>query len=160
MIICCPKCAETLEVPPDWIGRRGTCPICQSSIIFSDGNERVKAAASQPLPEFDPWKLVGIGIAILGLLCMLLFFWGASCFNARASAYNSDSYSGGYRRSGSSDHFDPEKERARAYIDSLPEGQRAAFYRGGGDSTDYRNLLTNLLESDNLDGAISLLESQ
>ena len=91
---------------------------------------------------------------ILVLICALLAVYHES----RASNYTRSGRSSPYHRK--SDNYDSEREEARTYIDSLPEGQRRAFYGGSSDPTDRANLLTNILESDNLDGAIKVLESE
>ena len=104
---------------------------------------------------------IGLLIAAIGLFALIgcgllavVVFEG----RARSSCYPS-SGSGGSDWSEYSD-FDFEKERARSYIDSLPAGQRSAFYGGSSNPSDEANMLTNLIESDNLDGAIKLLEER
>jgi len=102
------------------------------------------------------WK-AGIIIAVIFGILALISSLLSDCYGSRASKYTSSSRSSSYQSDDES--FDFEKEKARGYIDSLPEGQRRAFYGGSSNSTDKMNLLTNILESDNLDGAIKILEN-
>ena len=159
MIIKCPKCAERFEIEAGWLNGRGVCPHCQSSILFSNG--KTAPPIAQPPYSIDSrqnsgWRKAGIVIAVLFLFLALISSLLSDCYRSRAPKYPSSSRSSSFQRL--SENFDFEKEQARSYIDSLPEGQRRAFYGGSNDSADKMNLLTNILDSGNLDGTIKLLE--
>lgn len=155
MVIKCPKCAERFEIEPSWLNQRGVCPICQSVVLFSNREARPAARpGSVILDEFRlhaAWWIAG-GLALLfvmGGAIMLRVFRERN--ERRWSGIASQSY---HVRN----DIDFEKHRAKKHIDSLPDGQRDAFYGRGGTSADRTNLYQNLMNSDNLDGAIRLLE--
>ena len=156
MIVKCPKCAENLEIETALLNQWGVCPCCQSYILFS--NERQTFSLHSFDIESGRLAKIGLIIAVIGLLGAIICGMLADFFEGRAdSYYQSPGKTKSYRNG--NDDFDIDKERTRAYIETLPEGQRRAFYGGNCNSADKMNLLTNILESDNLDGAIKLLEN-
>ena len=103
---------------------------------------------------------IGLLIAAVGLLGAIVCGLLVGVFRVRAKSYHHRSSGSGSSYRIEYSDFDPDKERARIYIDSLPAGQRSAFYGGGSNPSDEANMLTNLIESGNLDGAIKLLEER
>ncbi len=165
MIVKCPACAEKIEIDAVLLNQWGVCPHCQSFICFSRTEQAVPRSPAAGLPPVDSdsgrlWMKIGLIIAAIGLLGSIIGGLLAAAFEGRTetsshrSSDSSNSYRSGYSCS------DPDRDRARSYIDSLPEGQRSAFYGVGGTSSDRVNLLTNLMESGNLDGAIKLMEEK
>ena len=159
MIIKCPKCAERFEIEAAWQNQRGICPHCQSTILFSN---RKSPMISQTLYGSDSEKnsdlqKVGIIVAVIGLTLAFICASLSKCYGSRASKYTSRTHSSSYQRNDR--NIDFEKEQARNYVNSLPEEQRRAFYGGSSNSADKTNLITNILESGNLEGAIKLLEN-
>ena len=76
MIVKCPKCAEEFEIDAARANRRGICPHCQSSIIFSSGSA-AKAVSDPAFGAFTRSEKIGITIAVIacvaGLCCIVYF---------------------------------------------------------------------------------------
>lgn len=98
MIVKCPKCAEELEIDAVRLNRRGICPHCQSSIIFSSGSA-AKTVSSPAFGAFTRREKIWIPVAIIA------FFAGLCCVVCFVNV----------------------KEFVRVQINSMPESQRRAF---------------------------------
>ncbi|NMA42174.1 MAG: hypothetical protein GX946_02190 [Oligosphaeraceae bacterium] len=145
-LICCKNCGNTFSGESSWRGAFVTCPYCSQATYFSF-DDKYRKSNDNPI-----WMILGgIGLAFILLICIIGFrIWaGTKDYTNSSSTYVSSPNSS----------LSIKGEIAKDYIENeLSSFQRNALM-GGGTFGERVNAISNLIETDNLSGAIEYLES-
>ena len=159
----CPYCGAEIKI------RAAVCKYCRKQVPPLTSGAAWKSfrpcgIGAKPTSRLGPYdqrmQIIGAVICIVSLFFALIFGGLAGYFKFKSRRISFDNVVRHASPRNRSDDFDIEKEKTRALINSLPESQRSAFYGSGGSSMDKMNLLTRILDSGNIDGAIKLLEEK
>ena len=163
MMLVCPNCRRTMEIPSGCRASQVRCPFCATIVGLPPAPPEAKPGASafpdgffrQP-PEILALWIGGAAVALLILLVGIGIALAALLDNDdEASAPRH--WTAGEREASL---LSPKGEMAKDYIENeLPAGQRAALLYGGGSPYDEANALANLMKDGQLDGSIEYLKS-